>query len=148
VKKNEEGSGMMEIDGSGEDDGTQDEDWVWLGATTAGVNFNASLSVDQELTTCGVLCVEEMFGELGSGSCKEEVQGGGVEDDYEEAEPEPVPSFMEAPHAFESMRTFMYDHNNTERDQANIVNIESLLFDLKRKGAAKQMKINDFLKKK
>jgi hypothetical protein len=35
-----------------------------------------------------------------------------------------------------------------ERDQANIVNIESLLFSLKRKGATKQMKINNFLKKK
>jgi hypothetical protein len=27
--------------------------------------------VDQELATCGVLCVEEMCGELGSGSCVE-----------------------------------------------------------------------------
>jgi hypothetical protein len=34
-----------------------------------------------------------------------------------------------------------------KRDKANIVNIESLLFKLKRKGAIKQMKINDFLKK-
>jgi hypothetical protein len=31
VKKNEEGSDVMEIDGSGEDDGTQDEDRVRLG---------------------------------------------------------------------------------------------------------------------
>jgi hypothetical protein len=45
------------------------------------------------------------------------------------------------------MRAFMYAHI-TKRDQANIVNIESLLFKLKRKGATKQMKINDFLKKK
>jgi hypothetical protein len=37
----------------------------------------------------------------------------------------------------------MYAHDITE-----IVNIESLLFKLKRKGATKQMKINDFLKKK
>jgi hypothetical protein len=55
--------------------------------------------VAQELATCGVLCVEEMYGELGSGSCVEEVQGGGSDDD-EEAEPEPVPSFTEALHAF------------------------------------------------
>jgi hypothetical protein len=39
----------------------------------------------------------------------------------------------------------MYAHNITERDQANIVHIESLLFNLKWKGASKQMKINDFL---
>jgi hypothetical protein len=71
--------------------------------------------------------------------------GGGCGDD--EAEPEPVPSFMEALRAFESMRVFMYVHI-TKRDQANIVNIESLLFNLNRKGSTKQMKINYFLKKK
>jgi 2-keto-4-pentenoate hydratase/2-oxohepta-3-ene-1,7-dioic acid hydratase in catechol pathway len=58
------------------------------------------------------------------------------------------PGFMEAFRAFESMRAFMCAHDITERDQANIVNIESLLFKLKRKGATKQMTINDFLKKK
>jgi hypothetical protein len=58
VKKNEEGSDVTEIDGSGEDDGAQDEDWVRLGASTAGMNFEAYMSVDQELATCGVLCVE------------------------------------------------------------------------------------------
>jgi hypothetical protein len=142
VKKNEQGSDVTEIDGSGEDDGTKDEDWVRLGACIAGVNFDAYVSVDQELATCGVLCVEEMCGELGSGSCVEEVQGGG-----DEAEPEPVPSFKEALHGFESMRAFMCAHDITERNQANIVNIESLLFKLKRKGATKHMKINDFLKK-
>jgi hypothetical protein len=62
--------------------------------------------------------------------------------------PVPMPSFMEALRVFESMRAFMYAHDITERDQANIVNIESLLFKLKRKGATKQLKINDFLKKK
>jgi hypothetical protein len=61
VKKNEQGSDVMEIDGSGEDDGMPDEDWVRLGACTAGMNFDAYVSVDQELTTCGVLCVEEMW---------------------------------------------------------------------------------------
>jgi hypothetical protein len=58
------------------------------------------------------------------------------------------PSFTEALRACESMRVFMYAHDVTERDQANIVNNESLLFNLKRKGATKQMKINYFLKKK
>jgi hypothetical protein len=42
------------------------------------------MSVDQELTTCGVLCVEKMCGELGSGSCVKEVQGGGDDDDEAE----------------------------------------------------------------
>jgi hypothetical protein len=45
------------------------------------------MSVDQELVMCGVLCMEETCGELGSGSCVEEMQGGGGDDD-DEAEPE------------------------------------------------------------
>jgi hypothetical protein len=44
------------------------------------IREHAYMSVDQELMTCGVLCVEEMCGELGSGSCVEEVQGGGGDD--------------------------------------------------------------------
>jgi hypothetical protein len=58
------------------------------------------------------------------------------------------PSFTEALHAFKSMRALMYAHDITERDQASIVDIESLLFNLKWKDATKQMKINDFLKEK
>jgi hypothetical protein len=57
------------------------------------------------------------------------------------------PGFTEALRTSDSMRAFMYAHDITERDQANIVHIESLLFNLKRKGATKQIKINDFLKK-
>jgi hypothetical protein len=57
----------------------QDEDWVWLGTSTAGVDSDwgqallawtlMPVSVDQELTTCGV---------MGSGSCVEERQGDGA----------------------------------------------------------------------
>jgi hypothetical protein len=52
------------------------------------IREHAYMSVDQELMTCGVLCVEEMCGELGSGSCVQEVQGGGGcdGDDDDEAE--------------------------------------------------------------
>jgi hypothetical protein len=32
-------------------------------------------------------------------------------------------------------------------DQANILNVESLLFSLKQKGITKQMSVNDFLKR-
>jgi hypothetical protein len=62
-----------------------------------------------------------------------EVQGGGDGDD--EAKSEPVPSFTVALHAFESMRAFMYTHDITERNQADVINVESLLFNLKRKGS-------------
>jgi hypothetical protein len=51
------GQTLLEIDGSGEDDGTQDEDWVQLEVSTAGINFDTYMSIDQELATYGVLCV-------------------------------------------------------------------------------------------
>jgi hypothetical protein len=59
-----------------------------------------------------------------------------------------VPSFTEALYAFESVRVFIYAHDITKWDQVNVVNIEMLLFSLKGKGATKQMRINDFFKKK
>jgi hypothetical protein len=40
-------------------------------ATKKETREHAYMSVDQELVTCGVLCVEEMCGELGSRSCME-----------------------------------------------------------------------------
>jgi hypothetical protein len=57
-------------------------------------------------------------------------------------------SFMEELRVFESMRALMYAQNITKEDQANIVNIEGSLFNLKWKGSTKQIKINDFFKKK
>jgi hypothetical protein len=39
MKKNQEWSNVTEVDGSGENDVTQDEDWIWLGASTAGADF-------------------------------------------------------------------------------------------------------------
>jgi hypothetical protein len=65
------------------------------------MNFDAYVSVDHELKTCGVLCVEEMCGELGSGSNAKEGQSGGGGDN--EAKPEPVPSFTEALNSSETM---------------------------------------------
>jgi hypothetical protein len=128
-------SDMTEVDKSGEDV-TQDENLVRLGASTTGVDFDAYVSVDQELVMCGMLCMEEMCG----------VVWWEVEVVWRRGKVMVMtmkPSFMEALSAFESMRAFMYAHYSTIRDQVNI-NIERLLFSLKRKGATKQMRINDF----
>jgi hypothetical protein len=84
--------------------------------------MDANGSADQELTLCGVLCMEEMCGVVGSGSCMEEGQGDGGGDD-DEVESKPVLSFMEGLLEFESLRAFMYAHDITKRDQVNIVNI-------------------------
>jgi hypothetical protein len=75
VKKNQEGSDVME------DDIMQDEGWIRLGTSTAGMAFGAYVSVDQELSMCGVLCMEEMCGVVGSGCYVEEVQGDGGDDE-------------------------------------------------------------------
>jgi hypothetical protein len=91
-------------------------------------------------------CPEERCVVAGSGSCVEKRQGdGGGHDDV--AQSEPVPSFVEALRAFETMRAFMYAHDITERDQANIINIERLLLRLKGKDTAKQRRVNDLFKK-
>jgi hypothetical protein len=92
------------------------------------------------LATCGVLCIEAMCCVVGSRSCAKKGQGdGGGDDDADESEP--VLSFTEAIRAFESMTAFMYAHKINSRGQVNTINIERLLFSLKRKGA------NDFFKK-
>lgn len=57
------------------------------------------------------------------------------------------PSLMEALCAFESMRAFMYAEDITKRDQVNSINMEMLVFSLKRKGVSKQM-ISDFFNEK
>jgi hypothetical protein len=49
---------------------------------------------------------------------------------------------------FQSMTALMYGHDVTITDQANVVNTEKLLISFKKKGAAKQMWINDFFKNK
>jgi hypothetical protein len=60
--------------------------------------------------------MDEMCGVVGSGSCVEEGRGdGGCGGGGDEAEFEPVPSFTEAHHAFESKTAFMHAHNITKR---------------------------------
>jgi hypothetical protein len=64
--------------------------WV---ASIAGMDFDANASLEH--TTCGVLCMEEIGGVVGSGSYMKGRQGNGDGDGYE-AESKPLPSFMEA----------------------------------------------------
>jgi hypothetical protein len=45
------------------------------------------------------------------------------------------------------MSVFMYDHDITEKDQANIINIERLFLNLKRKGAPNKLRLMTFLRK-
>jgi hypothetical protein len=77
------------------------------------MDFDAYVSLDQELTMCGALCMEETCGVVGSGSCVDGQGDGGADDD--EAESEPVLSFTQALHASESMRGFMYAHDINQK---------------------------------
>jgi hypothetical protein len=109
------------------------------------VTLSASYLPDNELEGKGaceslVLCMEEMYGIVGSGSCIEKGKVIVVMMTMKL-------SFTETLRAFESIRAFLYAHDITKRDQANIVNVEMLVFSFKRKGATKQMRINDFFKK-
>jgi hypothetical protein len=45
------------------------------------MGFDAYMSVEQKLVTCGVLCIEEMYGVVGSGSCEKGQGDGGGDDD-------------------------------------------------------------------
>jgi hypothetical protein len=99
------------------------------------------------LATCRVPCLEDMCDVVGSGNCMEEGQSDGDDDDNE-AESEQVLSFMEALCAYVTMRAFMYAHDIIRRDQESIIINERSLSSLKRKGATKQLGINDLFKKK
>ena len=82
-------TGNNELSDMSEDneiDENVDEDCIRLGGNTAGIDFNAYVSVDQELATCGTNVSD-------SGNS---VNDGEDDDDDEEVEPEPVPSFAEA----------------------------------------------------
>jgi hypothetical protein len=112
VKKNQEGSDVMEVNGSGEDNVTQEEDWVQLGASTTGMHFDTCLwTWSSRHVVCWEVDVVWRRGKV-------------MVVVMTKLSPKPVLSFTEVFRAFESMRAFMYAHYITERDQMNIINIE------------------------
>jgi hypothetical protein len=52
--------------------------------------------------------MEEMCGVVGNQSCMEEGQGDSGDNDDDEAESKPVPSFTKTLHALKSVKAFMY----------------------------------------
>jgi hypothetical protein len=97
--------------------------WTGLGlGTEKDVNFSSYVSVDSELVSCGVSSIEELFDDReGGGSGEEDEEG-------DEREPEPVPSFTEAHAAFETVKSFFYVHSIGEHDEQVILNLELVLF--------------------
>lgn len=131
----------QEINDDGDDDNA-DEEWLRVAEDVSGVKFSDYISIDQDVATCGILSIEEMCDDA-----KNENNGKEAEDNVhaDEAEPTPVPSMSDAITAFETVRTFIYAHEITEKDQKNVVNLENLLFNLKNERIT-QHKITDFLK--
>ncbi|GFT24376.1 hypothetical protein NPIL_634271 [Nephila pilipes] len=78
------------------------------------------------VTTCIILSIEENC------DVKNKNNGEDAEENVyaDEAEPTPVPSQSDAITAFETVRTFLYSHESTEKHQKNVVNLENLLFNL------------------
>ncbi|KAJ9593721.1 hypothetical protein L9F63_014729, partial [Diploptera punctata] len=95
---------------------------------------------------CGVLTIDKMCEAVKSVNSVNDGKGDAHDDSDDEVEPEAVPSFVGTLRGFETMSQFIYSHI-TEKEKLNIFNIESLLFNLNRKGANKQKKINNYFMK-
>jgi hypothetical protein len=111
------------------------DDWIRLGAGE-DVDFIAYASVDNELATCDFSSTDELFVDRKEDGDEEE-----EEEDEDERESEAVPSFAEAHAAFQTVKSFFYAHNIGERDEENILNMERVLFDLKRKISTKHLSV-------
>ncbi|KDR18498.1 hypothetical protein L798_07688 [Zootermopsis nevadensis] len=72
----------------------------------------------------------------------------GEKEEDDECEPEALPSFAEAHAALAKVKSFFYALNISERDEENILNVESALFGLKRKVSTNQLSTKDFFGKK
>jgi hypothetical protein len=106
-------------DSSIEENDAFHKDWIRLGAEK-DVDFSSYVSVDNELATCGISSIDELCDDCeGGGSGEEDEEG-------DEHEPEPVPSFTEAHAAFETVKSFFYAHGIGEREQV-ILNLELVL---------------------
>jgi hypothetical protein len=122
-----------------EEDDAFHKDWIWLGAEK-DVDFSFYISVDNDLAMCGVTSIDEL--------CDDREGGGSGEEEGDECEPEPVPSFTEAHTAFKTVKSFFYAHSIGEHDEQVILKLELVLFHLKCKVSTKQLLITDFFGKK
>ncbi|GFT55464.1 hypothetical protein NPIL_353481 [Nephila pilipes] len=87
----------------------------------SGVKFSDYISIDQDVATCSILCIEEMYDDA-----KNKNNGEEAEDVHaNEAETTPVQNLSDAIKAYETVRTFM------NKGQKTVLNLENLLFNLK-----------------
>jgi hypothetical protein len=92
--------------------------------TAKQVNANASLG--NELATCSVSSIHELFDD------QEGYGGSEEEEDKDKCEPKPVPSFAKVHTAFQTVQSLFYAHNIGRYDEY-ILNMERALFGLKHK---------------
>jgi hypothetical protein len=90
---------------------------------------------------CSVSSIDELCDDCEGG-------GSGEEEEGDECEPEPVPSFTEAHAAFETVKSFFYAHSIGKHDEQVILNMELVLFSLKPKALTKQLPITEFFGEK
>jgi hypothetical protein len=123
VKKNKEGSDVTEIDTSVVDYVT---DWAhcWC------VCVYAYVPVEQS-SRCGVLCVGEMLGKVGSGTCTKERQSGCRDSSCTQTNAQYYRNTV----CSDSREQFFVSSHHRKR-QANITNIEKMKIDFLKKSNA------------
>ncbi|GFT94058.1 hypothetical protein NPIL_51651 [Nephila pilipes] len=94
------------------DDDNADEEWLRVAENFPGVKFSDYIFIDQDVTTFGILNIEEMCDDA------KNKKNGVAEDNVhaDETEPIPVLSLSDAVMAFETVRIFIYTHEFTEKD--------------------------------
>jgi hypothetical protein len=110
-----------------------EEDWLRL---DAGINFNNFVTFDDDIPTCGVETIETLC----DASLNETVE----EDDVDEDDPLPAPSFSEACKMFEGLKTFFYSHSITDTEKNLLCNTERMLMSYGTKTTKKQMTMKDY----
>lgn len=112
-----------------------EDDWLRL---DADINFDNFVTFDDNIPTCGIETIENLC----DASLKETV----AEEDLDEEDPPPIPSFLEACTMFEKLKTFLYAHEITDAEKSVISSTENILISHGSKKAKKQMSMMDYFK--
>ncbi|GFS84331.1 hypothetical protein NPIL_558501 [Nephila pilipes] len=95
------------------DDDNVDEEWLRATKVVFTLKFSDYISIDQYIVTCGILGIEEMCDDAKNKNNGEEAEDKVHSD---EGEPTPVQSLSDAITTFETVQTFIYIHEITEKN--------------------------------
>lgn len=106
------------------------------------VDYEAYALCDNEMVSCGMESPEPV--------CDDQELEVGKEDSVtdDEHRPKPIPTFIEAYHAFERLKTYIYAYSFESCDREALLKLETSLLKLRKSDTKKQLKITDFFEKK